>query len=121
MDYIIPNESELEVLTDSQIRNIKDAEEQSRKLLNKGVLLVTPEKTKHFEAFSIKTVDTTGAGDAFCGSLAFALSCGKTLEDSIIIANAAAGFSVTKVGTAPAMPYRKELEKFLQNNNLNKL
>jgi len=111
MDYIIPNESELEVLTDSQIRNIKDAEEQSKKLLNKGVkkvivtlgdkgvLLVTPEKTKHFEAFSVKNVDTTGAGDAFCGSLAFALSCGKTLEDSII----------------------KELEKFLQNNNLNKL
>lgn len=129
-DYIIPNESELEILSGVTINNVKDAEEQALKLLkkgaknvivtlgNKGALLVTQEKVKYFDIFPAEVVDTTGAGDAFCGALSFALSEGKTIEDAIKIANAVSGLSVTKIGTAPAMPYLKELEKYLSEQNI---
>jgi len=129
-DYIIPNESELEILSGVTINSLKDAEEQALKLLkkgaknvivtlgNKGALLVTQEKVKYFDIFPAEVVDTTGAGDAFCGALSFALSNGKPIENAIKIANAVSGLSVTKIGTAPAMPYFKELEKYLSEQNV---
>ncbi len=55
-------------------------------------------------------VDTTGAGDAFNGGLATALAEKMPLEDAIIFANAVASLKVTKLGTAPAMPKRKEID-----------
>jgi ribokinase len=133
IDFIIPNETELEILTDSPIKSIEDAEKNSKKLLSKGVknvittlgangaLFVTSGKVKHFKAFHVNAVDTTGAGDAFCGAFAYALSKGKSIDESIIIANAVSAISVTKIGTAPAMPYKKELDDFLQDNNLGKI
>ena len=129
-DYIIPNESELEILSGVTINSVKDAEDQALKLLkkgaknvivtlgNKGALLVTEEKIGYFDIFPADVVDTTGAGDAFCGALSFALSNGKLVEDAIKIANAVSGLSVTKIGTAPAMPYLKELKKYLSEQNI---
>ncbi len=129
-DYIIPNESELEILSGVTINSVKDAEEQALKLLkkgaknvivtlgNKGALLVTQEKVQYFDIFPAEVVDTTGAGDAFCGALSFALSNGKPIEDAIKIANAVSALSVTKIGTAPAMPYYKELKKYLSEQDI---
>jgi len=123
----------LEILSGVTINSVKDTEEQALKLLkkgakniivtlgNKGSLLVTKEKIKYFDIFPAEVVDTTGAGDAFCGALSFALSNGKPVEDAIKIANAVSGLSVTKIGTAPAMPYLKELEKYLCDQDILKL
>ena len=61
-------------------------------------------------------VDTTGAGDAFNGGLATALSEGKSLEEAVIFANAVGSLNVTKIGTAPAMPYRKEIDELINKN-----
>jgi len=61
----------------------------------------------------VKVVDTTGAGDAFNGGLTTALSKGKNLRQAIYFATAVASLSVTKVGTAPAMPTNDEVQQFL--------
>ncbi len=61
-------------------------------------------------------VDTTGAGDAFNGGLAVALGEGKSLQEAIRFANAVAALSVTRAGTAPAMPRREEVEALLKQH-----
>ena len=74
-----------------------------------GALIVTPESAQHVPGYKVDVVDTTGAGDAFNGALAVALAEGTPLPDAVKFANAAAALQVTKVGTAPAMPYRADV------------
>ena len=57
-----------------------------------------------------KVVDTTGAGDAFNAGLAVALIEGKIIKEAIKFANAVAGLSATKIGTAKSMPLREEID-----------
>ena len=61
----------------------------------------------------VNVVDTTGAGDAFNGGLTAALSAGMSLGDALKFANVTGGLSVEKLGTAPAMPYREEIDAIL--------
>ena len=56
-------------------------------------------------------MDTTGAGDGFNAGLAVALSEKKNIKDAIQFANALAGLSTTKIGTAKSMPERLEIDK----------
>ncbi|WP_244464332.1 PfkB family carbohydrate kinase, partial [Bradyrhizobium japonicum] len=69
-----------------------------------------------YPGFQVNAVDTTGAGDAFNGGFAHALAEGKTILQAIRYANAVAALSVTKVGTAPAMPAREEVAQLLQKS-----
>src|SRR3546814_18364570 len=59
-------------------------------------------------------VETTGAGDAFNGGLAVALTRGLAPREAVRFANAVAGISVTRAGTASSMPSRDEVEALLQ-------
>ena len=61
-------------------------------------------------------MDTTGAGDAFNGGLAAALAEKMSLEKAIIFASAVGALNVTKIGTAPAMPFREEIDRLIKNN-----
>jgi ribokinase len=64
-------------------------------------------------SFKVDVIDTTGAGDAFNGGFAHAIEKGMAIEDAVYYANAVAAISVTKFGTAPAMPTEKEIDDFL--------
>ena len=75
-----------------------------------GAWLVTGEDAVHFPAPVVTVVDTTGAGDCFCGVLAAALAQGLDLEVAIARAVAAASRAVTRPGAAPAMPRALELD-----------
>jgi ribokinase len=75
-----------------------------------GAWLVTGEDAVHFPAPVVTVVDTTGAGDCFCGVLAAALAQGLDLEVAIARAVAAASRAVTRPGAAPSMPRASELE-----------
>jgi ribokinase len=125
VDIITPNETE--ALGILQIKDEKPSTQNiAEKLLLKGVknvVLTLGEKGAFFmnkgdqgyiDAFPVKTVDATGAGDAFNGALAAAICEGKKLKDSIVFANKVAAISTTRFGTAPAMPYRDEVEKMMQ-------
>jgi ribokinase len=58
-------------------------------------------------------VDTTGAGDAFCGVLAARMATGSSLDDAIVAANAAGALAVGAAGAREGMPMHEALEAFL--------
>ena len=75
-------------------------------------MLVTPSAERAFQAHTVETVDTTAAGDAFNGALAFGLAQGQPLEEAIELAGRVAAYSVTRRGAQPSMPTRAELNAF---------
>jgi ribokinase len=80
-----------------------------------GALLVDGERRARFDGMvAPEVVDTTGAGDAFCGTLAAWLAEGRSLDESIVAANAAGAISVTAVGARTGMPRRDVLDATLQ-------
>ena len=120
VDILIPNEIELAMLTG---RRGATLQRRASLLLNIGVgcviitqgkegaLLVTKKKVKFFGAKKAKVVDTTCAGDAFCGALALALDQGKSIEEAIEFANCAAALTVCKLGAQSSLPTLKEVQK----------
>lgn len=79
-----------------------------------GALLVDGDRRERFEGRSATDlVDTTGAGDTFCGVLAAWLADGRTLDEAISAANAAASLSVSSAGARNGMPRRDAVEELL--------
>jgi ribokinase len=125
VDYLTPNETEAELLTGLPVHSFRSAERAAARLLRAGVqnvivtlgkrgcVLVNPEKTELFPAVRVKPLDTTAAGDAFNGALAYSLARGTPLLDAIPFANAVAAFSVTRLGAQSSMPTMKELRSFM--------
>lgn len=68
---------------------------------------------KHLRAFPVKTIDSNGAGDAFHGALALALSRKHALEEACVYASAAGALTVTKPGARTALPNAKDLATLL--------
>ena len=111
LDYFVPNESEAESITGMPVRNVDDAKKCAKKLLSGGVkriiltlgangsLLAGRDGMEHVAAFSVKSVDSTGAGDAFIGSFAVFLGEGLPEREAVRRANLYAGLSTTGVGT----------------------
>lgn len=80
-----------------------------------AVLFERGEEIARAPAFSVDVIDTTGAGDTFCGALAVGLAEGKAPEASLRFASAAAALAVTKPGAQPSLPNRPEVDAFLQS------
>jgi len=111
LDYFVPNESEAETITGTPVRNVDDAKRCAKKLLSGGVkrviltlgangsLLAGREGMEHIPAFRVKSVDSTGAGDAFIGSFAVFLGEGLPEREAVRRANLYAGLSTMSVGT----------------------
>lgn len=81
---------------------------------SKGVAYAEKGQVYNVPGFKVTPVDTTGAGDTFNGAFAVARANGKSLQDSINFANAAAALSVQKLGAQGGMPYLKEVEEMLK-------
>ena len=121
IDYFTPNETEAEFYTGIKITNEKEAKQAAEKLLNLGIkkaiitlgekgLFYTDGKEEiYLKASSVKAIDTTGAGDAFNGGLAYGLSIEKPIKECLELANKVAGISTTKLGAGDAMPYLKAI------------
>lgn len=126
VDIITPNETEASILSGVKVTDMDDAKKAARVLKakgighviitmgNKGALVLTDSMEYVIDPIKVNVVDTTGAGDAFNGGLATALAEGLDVVQAVRFANATGALSVTKLGTAPAMPYRDEIEKLLQ-------
>ena len=123
-DYITPNETEAEALTGVKVETEGDAERAAEVFVDLGVktpIVTMGEKGAYLHEFGIVPAlsvgpisETTGAGDAFNGGLATALSEGKTSIDAVRFGCVAASISVTRAGTADSMPSRKEVEKIIR-------
>ncbi|HOZ34217.1 MAG TPA: ribokinase [Tabrizicola sp.] len=125
-DYITPNESEAETLTGLPVTTVVQAEAAADALMARGVgaVVITlggngalyRDRTRsvHVPVISIgPVVETTGAGDAFNGGFAVALSEGRDVVEAVRFGCATAGISVTRPGTAPSMPARAEIDALL--------
>jgi ribokinase len=122
-DFLIPNESEAALLTGLPVESLAQAEAAARVLMGrgakcvivtlgeKGVLVCVEGATAVLvEAFKAGPVlDTTGAGDGFCGGFAAALNEGLSVLEAARFGCATAGISVTRAGTALSMPRRDEI------------
>ena len=125
-DFIIPNETELSLLTGLPVNDINSAEEAARKLLDKGAqnlsvtlgskgaLIVTPAQVTHVDAYTVDVVDTTAAGDAFIGGFATALLQERSLEESVRYGCACGALAATKFGAQPSLPTQEDVERLLK-------
>ena len=126
IDFFTPNETEAEFYLNKKIETSLDIKNAAKELLGKGiknVIITLGEKGIYFannkenfflEAYKLKkpVIDTTGAGDAFNGALAVALSNTFEIKDALNFANKVAGISTTKLGAAASMPLAKELVNY---------
>jgi ribokinase len=125
-DYVTPNESEAEALTGLPVTTVEEARSAAAALLAKGVgaVVITlgdkgalyhdARQSVHVPVISAgPVVETTGAGDAFNGGFAVALAEGRDVIEAVRFGCATAGISVTRPGTAPAMPSRAEIDALL--------
>jgi ribokinase len=111
LDYFVPNETEAETITGLPVKNVDDAKKCAEKLVGGGIkrviitlgangsLLAGRESSEHIAAFPMKSVDSTGAGDAFIGSFAVFLGEGVPEREAVRRANLYAGLSTMGVGT----------------------
>ena len=112
-DVITPNEHEVELL--GGVRSLLDAGCGTVivTLGGRGVDVHTVEGVVHHDAIAVDVVDTTGAGDAFSGSLASRLATGATFADAVVWAIVAGGLATTRPGAVPAQPTVAEIEPLL--------
>jgi ribokinase len=126
IDWFIPNEVEAEMLSGVPVHDPQDAALAGEKILSQGVgrgvvitmgsagvVAVLPGTHYHIPAFTVTPVDPTGAGDAFCGSFAAALSENMPIEQALRFASAAGALAVTQAGAEPSIPTRARIESFL--------
>ena len=136
IDYLIPNETELSLLTDMDVTDRPSAERAAISLLERGVknvivtlgsrgaLLVTGELVAHVDTFKVDVVDTTAAGDAFIGGFAYKLlesasllaatqTRATALQSAVRYACACGALATTKFGAQPSLPTKEEVERFI--------
>lgn len=125
-DFIIPNETELSLLTHQSVTDIPSIEKAAKILLERGAkavivtlgsqgaLIVTSESEQAtlVDAFPVDVVDTTAAGDAFIGGFASVLDS-SSLPDAVRYGCACGALATTKFGAQPSLPTKEEVERFM--------
>ena len=126
IDMITPNETEAQRLTGIAVNDDNDAARAAQALHDKGIATVIITlgsrgvwlsengNGKLVPGFKVKAVDTIAAGDTFNGALVTALLEGKIMADAVRFAHAAAAIAVTRPGAQPSVPWREEIDAFLQ-------
>ncbi|MCC7119872.1 MAG: ribokinase [Anaerolineales bacterium] len=136
-DFIVPNESELSLLSGLNVSDVSSAESAAKVLLRrgakqvivtlgaKGALWVAPQHTLKVDSFPVHAVDTTAAGDAFIGGFAAKLLGYNLAPDhewtqleiqtAIRYACACGALAATKFGAQPSLPSLMEVEQFLKD------
>ena len=128
-DYATPNETEAQILTGIEVKDLSSARKAADALIAKGAgaalitlgaqgaLLHSKSESHQIPIFKAgKVIDTTGAGDAFNGGFAAALARGEKPFAAAMFGSATAGISVTRPGTAPSMPQEAEIRALLAAN-----
>ena len=121
IDLLIPNEHEAAILTGVTVTDFESADKAARDLISQGVaeviitmaekgaIYVGKDKVIKQPAYKVSPIDTTAAGDAFCGGLVSELARGKDMESALKFAAAAGGLATTKSGATPSLPTENEI------------
>jgi sulfofructose kinase len=84
---------------------------------DKGLVWKSASGSGHLDAFKVKAIDTTGAGDVFHGALAACLALNKGWLESLSYASAAGALCCMKTGARLGIPAREKVEEFLAVQN----
>ena len=126
VDMITPNETEAQILTGVAVTSDEDAARAAAVLHDKGIrtVLITlgsrgvwlseQGKGQRIPGFRVEAVDTIAAGDTFNGALITALLEQRPMAEAVRFAHAAAAIAVTRHGAQPSVPWREEIDRFLQ-------
>lgn len=126
-DHLIVNETEASYLTGAAVEKLSksQAQEISQQLLeqgakrvvitlgDKGSLYADKQQEIYTPAFKVSPLDTTAAGDAFCGAYATALATGSSIEYALKFATAAGAIAATRAGAVPSLPTNSEILSML--------
>lgn len=122
------NETEAAMLSGLPVESQEEVKAAAQKLLSmgpqmvvitlgaKGVFYMSKREQKMLEAYPVKAIDTTAAGDVFCGVLASQIVQDKKISEAIKFASAAAALSTTKLGAQPSAPTQQEIIAFLDQH-----
>lgn len=122
VDVLVPNAGELGRLVGARTPgSVEEAVVAARRLAHgpavvvtlgaAGAVLVTADRHRHVAAPEVEAVDTTAAGDTFCGVLAASVAAGADLDQAVAEAVAAAAVSVTRRGAQPSIPHRRDVRE----------
>ena len=126
--YLVPNESEAQLLTGLPVADAPSAERAARLLKSrgantvivtlgdKGALAVSDAETMYVPPPKVKAVDTTAAGDAFIGGLVVGLSQGLALKEALRYANCAGAIAVTRFGAQTSLPSAAEVQALYEQS-----
>lgn len=128
IDILVVNETEAENISGERILEIGEqgmvnyllalgAKSVVLTLGSKGCIMKNRYEHHTIPAFNVKAIDSTGAGDTFCGALAAQLSEGRNWRDSLIFASAASAICVTRMGAQPSIPEVNEVYDFLKSES----
>lgn len=127
IDILVVNETEAETISGEKIDIIGNESVVDSLLAKgpgtvvltlgkKGCLLKNKQVIYYIPAFKVETLDSTAAGDTFCGALAAELGRGEDWEEALRFATAASAICVTRMGAQPSIPTEKEVREFLSRN-----
>lgn len=123
VEFIVPNETELSLLSGMPVESLDDISNAAHVLLNvgiknvivtlgaRGVLWISQEGERLIEASKVDAKDTTGAGDAFIGCFSHSWMKNGDIAEAIRVANVYAGDSVTRLGTQTSYATAAEFEE----------
>ncbi len=128
VDLFIPNQTEAQAITKLEVQDEASAIIAARALQKLGppkiiitmgemgaLVLDGSSLPRLVPSFPVKVVDTTAAGDAFCGAMAAQLAQGKSLEDAVRFGCAAGALAATKAGAEPSLPYEAAIRQLIES------
>lgn len=130
IDYLIPNQTELELISGESIQDLPTTRQAASHLFEMGVknlivtlgedgaLLVNRDQNLLIPGYPVQAVDTTAAGDSFIGGLAASLIQNYSLPEAVDRANLCGALAATKPGAQPSIPTLKELENFKKSGKI---
>ena len=123
VDYITPNETEIEIISGVSVNSDEDLKKAAENLLGRGVktiiakaggkgaYIINRKELTHVPPYKVNPVDTTAAGDSFNAGFAFGLSLNLPLFDCVKIGNAVGGLATEGMGAQSSMPDRKTVKE----------
>ncbi len=130
IDFLTPNKGELEKLSGMKINDDSSIIKAARSLISKGVgcvivtlgkrgaMIVTSDDYELIPSYDVKVVDTVGAGDAFNGAFAVAISLDMNIREAVKFANIVASLKVTKKGAQTGLPSIEEVIAFAKSHGI---
>ena len=130
VDLIVPNQFEAETITGIAVVDFESAVKSAQEILKagaksviitmgeKGCVYVDNMRQQNFSTFRVNAVDSTAAGDAFCGALAANIDAGSNLDLAITYASSAGALATTKAGAVPSLPTKSQIAELVKSAEL---